>query len=108
MRACAEHAWGETSLAGRRVGVAGVGKVGRHLVARRVDEGAEVRVTDVAGAALAAVQTAHPQVRVVADVATLLVADLDIFSPCALGGALDDETVAVLSARIVCGGANNQ
>jgi valine dehydrogenase (NAD+) len=25
-----------------------------------------------------------------------------------LGGALDDETVAVLSARIVCGGANNQ
>ncbi len=33
---------------------------------------------------------------------------LDIYAPCALGGALDDDTVAALHARIVCGGANNQ
>ena len=31
-----------------------------------------------------------------------------MFSPNALGGALDDETVEALRARIVCGGANNQ
>src|SRR5512144_2594585 len=31
MRAAAEVAWGTDSLAGRTVGVAGVGKVGRHL-----------------------------------------------------------------------------
>ena len=29
-------------------------------------------------------------------------------SPCALGGSIDDGTVATLRARIVCGGANNQ
>jgi valine dehydrogenase (NAD+) len=32
----------------------------------------------------------------------------DVYAPCALGGALDAETVEVLPARIVCGGANNQ
>ena len=32
MRAAAEHVWGSPTVAGRTVGVAGVGKVGRHLV----------------------------------------------------------------------------
>lgn len=108
MLACAEHSWRDPSLAGRRIGVAGVGKVGRNLVGHLVQEGAEVLVTDVSAVALAAVVAAYPQVRVLPDVAALIRADLDIYAPCALGGALDDETVAVLSARIVCGGANNQ
>ncbi|MGQ0844038.1 MAG: Glu/Leu/Phe/Val family dehydrogenase [Sporichthyaceae bacterium] len=108
MRACAEHAWGEPSLQGRRVGVAGVGKVGMHLVEHLTAEGAEVLVTDVSGAALAAVQARWPQARVVADTEMLIGADLDVYAPCALGGALNDASVAALSARIVCGGANNQ
>jgi valine dehydrogenase (NAD+) len=33
---------------------------------------------------------------------------MDVYAPCALGGALDDDTVAALSAKIVCGAANNQ
>jgi len=33
---------------------------------------------------------------------------VDVYAPCALGGALDDDAVAALRARIVCGGANNQ
>jgi valine dehydrogenase (NAD+) len=47
-------------------------------------------------------------VEAVAGRAELLARPLDIYSPCAMGGALNDETVAALSARIVCGGANNQ
>jgi valine dehydrogenase (NAD+) len=108
MRACAEHAWGSPLLAGRRIGIAGAGKVGRNLVAHLEAEGAEVLITDISGAALAAVQDRHPHTRVVADTETLIGEDLDIYSPCALGGALDDVTVPALSARIVCGGANNQ
>ena len=109
MRASAEHVWGSPSLAGRRVGVAGVGKVGRHLLEHLVEtEGADVVVTDVSPAAVAAVHERYPGVRVAADTAALLGSELDIYSPCALGGALDDETVPALTARIVCGGANNQ
>jgi valine dehydrogenase (NAD+) len=33
---------------------------------------------------------------------------LDIYAPCALGGALNDHSVPVLTAKIVCGAANNQ
>jgi valine dehydrogenase (NAD+) len=44
----------------------------------------------------------------VADTATLIRTPHDVYAPCALGRALDAENVAVLRARIVCGGANNQ
>ena len=108
MRAGAEHLWGAPTLAGRTVGIAGVGKVGRHLVGHLVDDGATVVVTDVSAAAVDGVRQAHPEVEVVDDTAALVAADLDVYSPCALGHALTDEVVGVLSARLVCGGANNQ
>lgn len=107
MRACAEQVWGEPSLAGRVVGVAGVGKVGRHLVRGLVEEGAEVVVTDVDRARVdEVVQTLG--VRAVADTEELVTSPLDVYAPCALGGALDDHVVRVLRARVVCGAANNQ
>ncbi|WP_324274645.1 hypothetical protein [Blastococcus brunescens] len=43
-----------------------------------------------------------------ADTATLVRTPHDVYSPNALGGALDADTVAALPSRIVCGGANNQ
>ena len=108
MRAAAQHVWADTSLAGRTVGVAGVGKVGKHLVSLLVEEGANVVVTDVSEVAVGEVVEAHPQVRAVPDTARLVSEPLDIYAPCALGGALSDDVVGVLSASIVCGAANNQ
>jgi len=108
MRACAERQWGTTELRGRRVGIAGVGKVGRHLVRHLVEDGADVVVTDVRPAAVTAITAAHPQVSSVADVDALVRSDLDVYAPCALGGALSDDVVTVLRARVVCGAANNQ
>lgn len=107
-RACAQHLWGEPTLKGRRVGIAGVGKVGRLLTAHLVEDGATVVATDVNVRALADLQSRYPQVEVVADTAALVRADLDVYAPCALGGALDDATVEALTATVVCGGANNQ
>jgi valine dehydrogenase (NAD+) len=108
MRAAAEHLWGSPSVARRTVGVAGVGKVGRHLVRHLLEDGAAVVVTDVNEAAVARLSAEHPQVEVVADTDALVRADIDIYSPCALGGALSDEVAETLRAKIVCGGANNQ
>ncbi len=108
MRAAATHLWGGPSLSGRRVGIAGVGKVGRHLTGLLVDDGAEVVVTDVDPAAVAHVRGAHPQVEQVDDTAALVRERLDVYAPCALGGTLDDATVPVLTAQVVCGAANNQ
>ena len=106
MRAAASVACGSPSLAGRRVGIAGVGNVGRHLVAHLVADGASVVVTDVDPGAVAAV--AGPSVTSVGSVEELVAADLDVYAPCALGHALTDEVVSALQARVVCGAANNQ
>jgi valine dehydrogenase (NAD+) len=108
MRAAAEVAWAAPSLQGRRIGIAGVGKVGNHLVGHLIEAGAEVVITDVSPAAIARVVSRSPQVEVAADAAELVALDLDVYAPCALGGALDEATVQVLNARIVCGAANNQ
>ena len=108
MRAAATVAWGTDSLAGRTVGIAGVGKVGRHLARHLVEDGATVIVTDVYAPALEQVVGELPQVQLVADVDALVASPLDVYAPCALGGALTDEVVETLSAKIVCGAANNQ
>jgi valine dehydrogenase (NAD+) len=108
MRAAAEHRWGSASLDGRLVGVEGVGKVGRRLVALLAEAGASVVVCDVDPGAVSRVVAAHPDVQVAGSRAELLARDIDVYAPCALGGALDDDTAATLRASIVCGGANNQ
>ncbi len=108
MRAAAEVAWGEPTLAGRTVGVAGVGKVGSHLVGHLIEDGATVVVTDTYRPAVDRILAAYPQVQVVASDTELVASRLDVYAPCALGDALTDEVVDTLSARIVCGGANNQ
>ncbi|GGK35811.1 valine dehydrogenase [Pilimelia terevasa] len=108
MRAAAAHAWGTATLRGRRVGVAGLGKVGRYLVGHLREDGAEVVATDVSEKALAWARQTHPEVDLVPDTETLITSDIDVYAPCAMGGALNDDTVPVLRARVVAGAANNQ
>jgi valine dehydrogenase (NAD+) len=108
MRASAAQVWGSPTLAGRRVGVAGVGKVGTHLVGLLLDDGAGVVVTDLSEPAVVRIRERYPQVDVVADADALVGSDIDVYSPCALGGALSDDVVGVLRAKVVCGAANNQ
>jgi valine dehydrogenase (NAD+) len=107
MRASAEAVWGTSSLSGRSVGVAGVGKVGHHLVKHLVEDGASVVVTDVNPAPVEATVREYGATAV-ADADALVRAEIDVYAPCAMGGALTDEVVDVLTAKIVCGAANNQ
>jgi len=108
MRAAAQERWGAPTLAGKVVGVSGVGKVGRHLTPLLLEDGAQVVVTDVDPTAVRGVLDAFPQVRAVASTADLLAERLDVYSPCALGHALTPEVARTTTAAVVCGGANNQ
>jgi valine dehydrogenase (NAD+) len=108
LRAAAAHLWGSESLAGRLIGVEGVGKVGRRLAGHLLEAGANVVVCDVSDAAVRTIQAEHPQVMAVSDIAALIAEPLDVLAPCALGGTLTDELAGKLTARIVCGAANNQ
>ena len=109
MRACAQHVWGSDALTGRQVGISGVGKVGRRLVRHVRDAGASVVVFDVDPNAIRQIVEADPAVEVAgSEEALVRWPGLDIFSPNALGGAVDESVVLSLTASIVCGGANNQ
>ncbi len=108
MRAAAAEAWGEPTLAGRTVGVAGVGKVGKHLVRHLIKDGASVIVTDVHQPSVDAIRDEFAQVTAVESTEALVASKLDVYAPCALGHALSDDVVEALSATIVCGAANNQ
>ena len=106
MKAVARHLWGDTSLVGRHVAVAGVGKVGAALVGHLVEEEARVTVADVTpGAVERAVTEAGAEA---VGVEKIHAVDCDIYAPCALGGALRAETIAELRCAAVVGSANNQ
>ena len=111
LRAAAQHAWGSPSLAGRAVGIEGVGKVGRRLAGHLAADGARPVIYDTSSAAVAQTRAEHPAVTVAASRRELLASGLDVYAPCALGGSVDADTVAALAGdttRIICGGANNQ
>jgi valine dehydrogenase (NAD+) len=108
IRAAAQVRWGQPALTGRLVGISGVGKVGRNLVPLLLEHGAGVVIADPDVGAVAAVLSRYPAVNAVADTAALLAERLDVYSPCALGGALTEAALGTLTAAIVCGGANNQ
>jgi valine dehydrogenase (NAD+) len=108
MHAVAQHVWDSDSLEGKRVGISGVGKVGRHLAGLLVEAGATVIAMDISGGALASFRKSCPDAQVVTSEKELARADLDIYAPCALGGAVNDELLSVLTAKVICGAANNQ
>jgi valine dehydrogenase (NAD+) len=102
-----ERLWGEAGLGGRHVVVSGVGKVGSALVDHLRAASARVTVADVSDAAIAAVRRRHPDVEVVAPADAHRVR-CDVFSPCALGAVLSEDTIPELQCAAVCGSANNQ
>ncbi|MEV1292194.1 Glu/Leu/Phe/Val dehydrogenase dimerization domain-containing protein [Pseudonocardia sp. NPDC049635] len=96
---------GHDGLAGRRVAVQGLGKVGASLVGLLRAAGAEVLVTDVDDARVRAVRDAAGAVAV--PVGEILTADVDVLCPCAAGGVLTATVVDRLRAGAIVPGANN-
>jgi valine dehydrogenase (NAD+) len=97
---------GTADLAGRHIVVSGVGKVGTSLVRCLVEERARVTVTDVDAAAVERVRRDFDVEVAPPDEAHTVACD--VYSPCALGGALNVLTIPELKCRAVVGSANNQ
>lgn len=106
MQAAAKEAFGSSSLANRTIAIQGVGNVAYHLCEHLHKEGAHLIVTDINKKAVE---------RAVKDFNAKAVApeeiydvECDIYSPCALGATLNDDTISRLKAKVVAGSANNQ
>ncbi len=102
IRAAVEHAFGSPDLAGRSVLVQGAGSVGVVLARELAEAGARVLVSDVdeARAAAAGCETVLPD--------RALETEVDIYSPCAVGGTLNANSIPRLACRAIAGCANNQ
>ncbi|MBK7086323.1 MAG: Glu/Leu/Phe/Val dehydrogenase [Flavobacteriales bacterium] len=107
MKAAAKTAYGNDDLSGRKVAVQGAGNVGRYLTGYLVKEGAKVFLTDIHDDKLAAIKAEHPAITIVKpdEVYDL---DVDIYSPCALGATVNDNTLTRLKCSVIAGAANNQ
>lgn len=107
MKAAARNAYGNDGLAGRKVAIQGAGNVGRGLAELLVKEGAVVHLTDIHDDKLAAIKAELPAIQVVRPDAIYDV-EMDIYSPCALGATVNDETLKRLKCSVIAGAANNQ
>jgi leucine dehydrogenase len=93
------------TLRDRTVCVLGLGHVGSRIARLCADRGATLIVSDV-----------DPDKRALAErlgarwmePAPALIARVDVLVPCALGGVLDERSVARLRCRAIAGAANNQ
>ena len=106
VQASANWVWKSDSLEGKTVTIQGCGSVGTYLAKELHEAGAKLIVSDIDSAKTARVAKLTGAKVVEGD--AIFSADADIFSPCALGGIINDMTIPKLKVRIVAGGANNQ
>ncbi len=106
LKASLEEVYGSGDLKGKVIAIEGAGSVGSTFAELVAEQGGKILVADIRAEAAERVAAAtggevvHPQ--------EIRSVPCDIYSPCALGGSLNDETIPGLKARIVCGCANNQ
>ncbi|MCM3627916.1 amino acid dehydrogenase [Paenibacillus glycanilyticus] len=106
MRASLKKLDGLESLSGKVVAVQGLGKVGMFLCRYLAHAGAKLVVSDLNDELVQkAVQHYGAKAVGVNDIAQEL---CDIYSPCALGGIINDKSIPQLQCRIIAGAANNQ
>lgn len=106
MRACLEEVGVAPTLRGLTVAVQGLGRGGRALARRLIEEGAEVIGSDPNAEAVEAAKVSLTLTTVEPD--EIYDVQCDVWSPCAVGEVLNDETIPRLKCRIVAGPANNQ
>jgi leucine dehydrogenase len=106
MKACAQEVFNTDALNGKVVAIQGFGKVGSALAENIKQENVDLIVADIRPqAAELARREFGAQIVSPDDIYDVA---CDIFSPCAWGWVLNDETISRLQCKIVAGSANNQ
>ncbi|MCU9613819.1 leucine dehydrogenase [Caldibacillus lycopersici] len=106
IKASVKEAFGSDSLEGKKVAVQGVGNVAYHLCRYLHEDGASLIVTDIHKDAV--MRAVNDFDAVAVDPSDIYSVDCDVFSPCALGAIINDETIPQLKAKVIAGSANNQ
>jgi leucine dehydrogenase len=106
MKAAVEFSWQTQRLEGMRVAVQGLGNVGKNLCRHLHEHGVQLFVTDISPEKAAEVK--HLFGATVVEPEEIYGLDVDIFSPCAMGGIINSQTIPLIQAKVIAGAANNQ
>lgn len=106
MKAIAQKVWGSSSLKGKKVLIQGIGSVGKTLTQLLFWEEAELFISDIDSDKVQALAFEVGATIVPPD--KVYEVDCDIFSPCAMGGILNERTIPLMKWKVVAGSANNQ
>jgi len=106
IEACVQSRLGKPTLEGIHVAVQGVGHVGYHLCKELATAGARLSVADIDP--LKAERAEREFGATIVPLDRVFDVDCDVLAPCALGSALNDDTIPRIRAKIVAGAANNQ
>mgnify|MGYP001391707567 FL=1 len=106
IRSAAKEKFGTDVLHGLRIGVKGLGNVAWPLCEMLHRDGATLTVADIDAIKVKAAEekfgaaAAKPE--------DIIFETLDIYTPCALGGDINDKTITGIQAAVIAGAANNQ
>ncbi len=106
IKAAIKEKLGRDSLDGLKVAVQGIGNVGFDLARQLHEAGAKLWVADIHQDQLERATVELDATVVGAD--EIFGLDVDVFSPCALGAILNDQTIPQLKAKVIAGASNNQ
>ena len=106
MRTCLKRKLNRQIFSSVRVLIQGLGHVGFSLAGLLHKENAKLIVSDVDEEVAKQAQQKFSAERIAPD--QIFDVKADIFSPCAMGGVINDQTIDKLSFQIIAGGSNNQ
>jgi leucine dehydrogenase len=106
IRVAVEFLYNTTTLKNLKVAVQGVGKTGYYLCKYLHELGVKLYVTDCNTELVNRVVTEFNATAV--DIDSIYNIEVDVFSPCALGSIINEQTINQLKCQIICGAANNQ
>lgn len=106
IKATLARVFGTDDLNGRTIAVQGIGSVGGAVCQYLAEEGANLILTDIDVDAVADLAK-HLGAKAVSPEEIYKV-EADLFSPNALGGVINPDTIKTLKVKAIAGGANNQ
>jgi leucine dehydrogenase len=107
IRAALQYAHGTDDMSKFTFAVQGAGQTGYFLINYLLEAKAKkIYFSEINPKHIERMKNEHPEVEFVEpkDIFSL---DVDVFSPCALGAILNDETIPQIKAKIIAGTANN-
>lgn len=106
IEAALKHRLGQNDLQGVRVAVQGLGGVGANLCRELHERGAHLIVADIAPERVEKMRALYSATPASSD--EILMADVEICAPCAMGGIITEDVAMRMRAPILAGSANNQ